>query len=43
MKTASKIYTAIIFVFLFAPIAILLVFSFNDAKSLSVMSGVSLR
>lgn len=43
MKTASKIYTAIIFIFLFAPIAILLVFSFNDAKSLSVMSGFSLR
>ena len=43
MKTASKVYTAIIFIFLFAPIAILLVFSFNDAKSLSVMSGVSLR
>ena len=43
MKTASKIYTALIFIFLFAPIAILLVFSFNDAKSLSVMSGFSLR
>ena len=43
MKTVSKVYTAILFVFLFAPIAILLVFSFNDAKSLSVMSGVSLR
>ena len=43
MKTASKIYTAIIFIFLFAPIAILLVFSFNEAKSLSVMSGFSLK
>ena len=43
MKTASKIYTALIFIFLFAPIAILLVFSFNDAKSLSVFSGFSLR
>ena len=31
MKRASKIYTAIIMVFLFAPIAILLVFSFNEA------------
>ena len=29
--------------FLFAPIAILLVFSFNDAKSLSVFSGFSLK
>jgi len=43
MKTASKIYTAIIFVFLFAPIAILLLFSFNEAKSLSVFSGFSLK
>ncbi|MBR4743231.1 MAG: ABC transporter permease [Oscillospiraceae bacterium] len=43
MKTAYKIYTAIIFIFLFAPIAILLVFSFNEAKSLSVMSGFSLK
>ena len=43
MKTASKIYTALIFIFLFAPIAILIVFSFNDSKSLSVFSGFSLR
>ncbi len=43
MKTAAKIYTAIIFIFLFAPIAILLVFSFNEAKSLSVFSGFSLK
>ncbi len=43
MKTASKVYTAILFVFLFAPIAILLVFSFNEAKSLSVFSGFSMK
>lgn len=43
MKTASRIYTALIFIFLFAPIAILLVFSFNEAKSLSVFSGCSLK
>ncbi len=43
MKISSKIYTVLIFAFLFAPIAILLVFSFNDAKSLSVLSGFSLR
>ncbi|MBQ8264353.1 MAG: ABC transporter permease subunit, partial [Oscillospiraceae bacterium] len=43
MKTASRIYTAIIFIFLFAPIAILLIFSFNEAKSLSVFSGFSLK
>ena len=43
MKTASRIFTAVILVFLFAPIAILVVFSFNDAKSLSVFSGFSFR
>ena len=43
MKTASKIYTGLVMLFLFAPIAILLVFSFNEAKSLSVFSGFSLH
>lgn len=43
MKTASKIYTGLIMLFLFAPIMILLVFSFNGSKSLSVFSGVSLH
>ena len=43
MKTASKIYTGLVMLFLFAPIAILLVFSFNGAKSLSVFSGFSLH
>lgn len=43
MKAASKVYTALLFVFLFAPIVILLVFSFNEAKSLSVFSGFSLK
>ena len=43
MKTASRVFTVLIFLFLFAPIAILLVFSFNEAKSLSVFSGFSLK
>lgn len=43
MKRAAKIYTALIFIFLFAPIAILLVFSFNEAKSLSVFSSFSFK
>lgn len=42
MKRASKIYTALVMLFLFAPIAILLVFSFNSAKSLSVFNHFSL-
>ncbi|MBQ3225979.1 MAG: ABC transporter permease [Clostridia bacterium] len=43
MKWSSKLYTTLIFIFLFAPIVILLVFSFNEAKSLSVFSGFSFR
>ena len=43
MKLSSKIYSALVFIFLFAPIVVLLVFSFNDAKSLSVFSGFSLK
>ena len=43
MKPAAKIYTALIFLFLFAPIAILLVFSFNATKSLSVFSDFSFK
>ena len=43
MKRASKIYTALIMIFLFAPMVILLGFSFNEAKSLSVFSGFSLK
>lgn len=43
MKVLSKIYSAVIFGFLFAPILVLLIFSFNEAKSLSVFSGFSLK
>lgn len=43
MKLSSKIYTGIIFTFLFAPILILLIFSFNESKSLSVFSGFSFK
>ena len=42
MKPISKVYTALILIFLFAPILILLVFSFNSSKSLSVFGGFSL-
>ena len=42
MKPVSKLYTALILLFLFAPIIILLAFSFNESKSLSVFSGFSL-
>ena len=41
MKPSAKVYTAILFLFLFAPIVIMLVFSFNSGNSLSVLSGFS--
>ena len=43
MKISSKIYSGLVFAILFAPILVLLVFSFNEAKSLSVFSGFSLK
>ena len=39
----SKIYMGIVFLFMYAPIFLLMVFSFNDSKSRSVWSGFSLR
>ncbi len=45
MKTVSRIYTALIFLFLYAPIVVLIVFSFNGSTvgSRSVFSGFSFR
>ena len=42
MKTMSKIYTALVFVFLYAPIAVLILFSFNSTNSTGVFEGFSL-
>lgn len=42
-KLSSKIYVGLVFTFLFAPIAVLLVFSFNESKSLAVFSNFSLK
>ena len=43
MKALSKVYTVLILLFLFAPILILIVYSFNGSNSTSVMSGFSLQ
>ena len=45
MKLISKIYTALIFLFLYAPIFVLIIFSFNDTETSSrtVFSGFTLR
>ncbi|MFR5264217.1 ABC transporter permease [Clostridium sp.] len=39
----SKFYIFIIFLFLYAPILVLMVFSFNDSKSMSVWKGFTLK
>ena len=39
----SSLYVWLVMLFLYAPIAVLIVFSFNDSKSLAVFSGFSLR
>ncbi|MBO7302939.1 MAG: extracellular solute-binding protein [Clostridia bacterium] len=41
MKSFSKIYIALILVFLFAPIAVLILFSFNSGSSTAVFEGFS--
>lgn len=42
-KYLSKIYMGIIFIFLYAPIAVLAVFSFNESKSRGNWTGFSLK
>ncbi len=42
MKALPKIYTALIFVILYAPIAVMVLFSFNRANSTGVFAGFSL-
>lgn len=41
-KWIKRIYTILIFVFLYAPIAVLIVFSFNDSKSTAKWEGFTL-
>lgn len=43
MKTLSRIYNFLIFAFLYAPIVVMVVYSFNGIKSRSVFSGFSLQ
>ena len=43
MKTLSRIYNGLVFAFLYAPIVVLIIFSFNDSKSRVVWNGFSLR
>ncbi len=43
MKIVSKAYTALIFLFLYAPIVVLVVFSFNASSTRTMWGGFSLR
>ncbi len=43
MKTFSRIYILLIFVFLYAPLAVILLFSFNAGDSTAIFSGFSLQ
>jgi spermidine/putrescine transport system permease protein len=43
LKTAQKIYAALIFFFLYAPILVMIVFSFNASNSTAAMAGLSLK
>lgn len=43
MTPLSKLYVALIMIFLYAPIIVMIVFSFNSTASTSVIGGFSLR
>jgi len=43
MKKTLNIYSILIYIFLYAPIAVLIIYSFNSSNSTSVFTGVSLR
>lgn len=42
MKLMSRLYTTLVFVFLYAPIGVLILFSFNSTNSTGVFAGFSL-
>ena len=43
MKILSRLYIALIILFLYAPVAVMIVFSFNSSSSVWVFSGFSTR
>ena len=43
MKTLSRVYVALILLFLFAPIIVMMLFSFNSTRSTAVFSGFSFK
>ncbi|MBO7737543.1 MAG: ABC transporter permease [Clostridia bacterium] len=43
MKIGSKLYMALVFLLLYSPIVVLIVFSFNSSNSMAVFEGFSLK
>ncbi|HHU84164.1 MAG TPA: extracellular solute-binding protein [Clostridiales bacterium] len=43
MKIFNRIFTALVFLFLYAPLFVMMFFSFNEGKSTSVFEGFSFR
>ena len=43
MKTFKKIYLALVLLFLYAPIVVLIVYSFNASETRAVWGGFSLK
>ena len=43
MKTLGKIFMALVYIFMYAPILIMVFFSFNSGRSTSVFQGFSLK
>ena len=43
MKIGSRLYMALVFALLYAPIVVLIVFSFNSSNSMAVFEGFSLK
>lgn len=43
MRILNKIYMSLVFIFLYLPIIVLMVFSFNDSKSRVIWSGFTLK
>ena len=42
-KLGSKLYMGLIFAFLYAPILVLIVFSFNESKSRALFTGFTFK
>ncbi|MCR4615219.1 MAG: ABC transporter permease [Clostridiales bacterium] len=43
MKITSKLYMALVMIFLYAPIVVMIIFSFNSGKSTAVFTGFSTK